>query len=125
MQWTTEEIRYLDEHRADGAMAIAEHLGRTVISVKVQASRYGIPLTPRWRCPKCGMQVRKPLNPATGWCANCTKEARRSRIAEDVRSMEEEVRRMEREDRERQRLYSRKNRAKKKLKSMKQDETSR
>ena len=71
------------------------------------------------------MQVRKPLNPATGWCANCTKEARRSRIAEDVRSMEDEVRRMEREDRERQRLYSRKNRAKKKLKSMKSDENRR
>ena len=63
MQWTAEEIRYLDEHRADGAMAIAEHLGRRVISVQVQASRYGIPLTPRWQrqtngclttnCDKC------------------------------------------------------------------------
>ncbi len=122
MNWTTEEIRYLEEHQGDGAEAIAEALGRTVISVRVQASRYGIALTPRWRCPRCGMQTRKPLNPVTGWCANCTKEARRDRISEEVRELEEEVSRSEREDRERQRLYSRKHRAKKKLKLMKKDE---
>lgn len=122
MNWTTEEIRYLEEHQGEGAHSIAQALGRTVISVQVQASRYGISLTPRWRCPKCGATTRRPLNPVTGWCANCTKEARRGRIAEEVREIEEEVRREQRENRERQALYSRKHRAKKKLESMKSDE---
>lgn len=119
MNWTTDEIRYLEEHQGEGAMAIAEALGRTVTSVQVQACRYGISLEPRWRCPKCGAVTRKPLSSITGWCANCTKEARRDRIAEEVREMEEEVRRAERENRERQALYSKKHRMKKKLESMK------
>lgn len=62
------------------------------------------------------MRVSKPLSSRTGWCAACTKEKRREFLAEQVRDLEEEVRRNEREDRERQRLYSRKSRAKKKLK---------
>lgn len=122
MEWTTKDIRYLEEHQSDGAAAIAEALGRTVISVQVQASRHGIPLTPRWQCPKCGATTRSPLNPATGWCANCTKEARRERLEKEVREMEEEVMRAERENRARQALYSKKSRVKKKLKSMKNDE---
>ena len=89
MNWTTDEIRYLEEHQGEGAMAIAEALGRTVISVQVQACRYGISLVPRWRCPKCGAVTRKPLSSITGWCANCTKEARRDRIAEEVREPRE------------------------------------
>ena len=109
----------------DGAASIAEHLGRTVASVQVQASRYGVSLTRRWICPKCGATVRRPLSPSTGWCANCTREARRGRMAEEVREIEEEARRTEREERERQRLYSRKYRAKEKLKSMKKDENRR
>lgn len=125
MRWTTAEIKYLDEHRCDGAASIAANLDRSVISVQVQASRYGIPLTPVYQCPKCGGQSVRPLNPATGWCLNCTKEARRDRISEQVRAMEEEARRAEREDRERQKLYSRKNRAKKRLESMKSNENGR
>lgn len=120
MYWTTDEIRYMDEHSWDGVEAIAEHLGRTRDSVAMQAHRYGISLAMRWRCPRCGSVSRRPLNPSTGWCANCTKEARRERISEEVRELEEEARRSEREDRERQRLYSRKHRAKKKLEEMKE-----
>ena len=81
----------MEEHAGEGAAAIAEHLNRTVISVKVQASRQGIFLTPRWRCPNCGCLTAKPLNAKTGWCANCTMEARREQIAKDVRELEDEV----------------------------------
>ena len=116
MYWTTYRLRYLEEHAGDGAEAIAEALGCSRRAVEVQASRCGISLRKRWRCPKCGMVTFRPLSTVTGWCLNCTKEYRRERIAEEVRELEEEVRRQEREERERQRLYSRKHRAKKKLK---------
>ncbi len=49
MNWTTDEIRYLEEHAGDGAVAVAEHLGRSVVSVQVQASRYGVSLARSWR----------------------------------------------------------------------------
>lgn len=116
MNWTTEEIRYLEEHAGDGAEAVAKALHRTRRSVEVQASKYGISLRRFWVCPKCGMRVSKPLSSRTGWCSACTKESRCDAIAEQVRELEEEVRRNERIERERQRLYSRKSRAKKKLK---------
>lgn len=115
MNWTTDEIRYMEEHAGEGAAAIAEHLNRTVISVKVQASRQGIFLTPRWRCPNCGCLTAKPLNAKTGWCANCTMEARRKQIAKDVRELEDEVARRERNEQARQALYSKKSRLRKKL----------
>lgn len=115
MNWTTDEIRYMEEHAGEGAASIAEHLNRTVISVKVQASRQGIFLTPRWRCPNCGCLTAKPLNAKTGWCANCTMEARREQIAKDVRELEDEVARRERNDQARQALYSKKSRLRKKL----------
>ena len=117
MNWTTDEIRYLEEHQGDGASEIAEALGRTKSSVEHQAHRYGMSLRKRWRCPKCGSVTYKPLSTVTGWCANCTKETRRERIAEEVREMEEEVRRAERENQKRQALYSKKHRIKKKLES--------
>ena len=115
MNWTTDEIRYMEEHAGEGAAAIAEHLNRTVISVKVQASRQGIFLTPRWRCPNCGCLTAKPLNVKTGWCANCTMVARREQIAKDVRELEDEVARRERNEQARQALYSKKSRLRKKL----------
>lgn len=63
------------------------------------------------------MTTFKPLNRVTGWCSNCTKEAHNEELAEQVREIESEVRREERANRERQRLYSRKHRAKKKRNS--------
>lgn len=116
MKWTTREIEYLEDHANDGAEAVAANLGRSVESVKAQARRYGVSLRKSWDCPKCGMRVGKPLSSRTGWCAACTKEQSVERIADEVRNLEEEVRRNERIDRERQRLYSRKSRARKKLK---------
>ena len=118
MKWTTRKIKYLEEHAEEGAEAIAEALGCSPHAVEVQASRYGLSLRKAWRCPKCGMAVRKPLSPKTGWCASCTKELRNESIAEEVRELQEEVRREERINRERQRLYSAKHRAKKKLKNL-------
>lgn len=63
------------------------------------------------------MTTFKPLNRVTGWCSTCTKEAHNEELAEQVREIESEVRREERANRERQRLYSRKHRAKKKKNS--------
>ena len=114
MNWTTAEIRYLEEHAGDGARAIAEALGRTVDSVKWQARQCGLSLRRRWQCPKCGMQTFKPLNRRSGWCSACTKEERAREYSRQVHSIEEEVRREEKANRERQRLYNRKYVAKKK-----------
>ena len=116
MKGTTREIKYLEDHAGDGARAIASHLGRSVQSVKAQAKRYGLSLRRAWQCPKCGRHVHAPLSPKTGWCRSCTLEHRNERIAEQVRELQEEVRREENVKRERQRLYSAKSRAKKKLK---------
>lgn len=42
--WASGEIRYLREHAADGAEAIAAHLGRTVRAVQQQAVRQRVSL---------------------------------------------------------------------------------
>lgn len=115
MTWTSSEVRYLEEYAGDGPEAIAEALGKTVGAVKMQAMRYGLSLRKRWLCPKCGRETFKPLSSRTGWCVSCTREQRASEIAEQVRAMEEEVRREDKANRERQRLYSRKYRAKKQI----------
>lgn len=115
MTWTSSEVRYLEEHAGDGAAAIAEALGKSVTAIEVQAHRYGLSLRKRWLCPKCGMETFKPLSNRTGWCVSCTREQRAAKIAEQVRAMEEEVRREDKANKERQRLYSRKYRAKKQI----------
>lgn len=115
MTWTSSEVRYLEEHAGDGAEAIAKALGKSVKAVKNQAMRYGLSLRKRWLCPKCGRETFKPLSNRTGWCVSCTREQRAAEIAEQVRAMEEEVRREDKANRERQRLYSRKYRAKKQI----------
>lgn len=115
MTWTSSEVRYLEEHAGDGAAAIAEALGKSVTAVEVQAHRYGLSLRKRWLCPKCGRETFKPLSNRTGWCVSCTREQRAAEIAEQVWAMEEEVRREDKANKERQRLYSRKYRAKKQI----------
>lgn len=112
-RWTTDEIRYLEDHAQEGAAAVAAALGRSTESVKQQAKQYGISLRRRWHCPKCGHWTRKPLNGKTGWCAPCTKAKRRSELEQEVRDMREEVMREQDENRRRQAIYSQKNRLKK------------
>lgn len=114
--WTVKEIRYLENHAGDGASEVAKALGKTVNAVKLQASKYGLSLRRRWLCPKCGRETFKPLSNRTGWCVSCTREQRAAEIAEQVRAMEEEVRREDKANKERQRLYSRKYRAKRQIK---------
>ena len=115
MRWTSREIKYLEDHGSEGADAVAKALNRSVDSVRRQANRYGVSLRRSWLCPNCGQRTFKPLSGRTGWCAACTKEARAAEIAEEVRDMEREATRQREADRERQRLYSRKSRAKKNL----------
>ena len=116
--WTVSELRYLDENAQDGAAEIAKALGRSVSSVKVQASRRGLSLAVSWICPRCGMRARAAPNAATGWCCACTKAARR-RIEREVAELEEQVAREEDENRRRQALYAKRYRLRKKSKSMK------
>lgn len=113
--WTSREISYLEDHAGDGAKAIAEALGRSVASVKHQASRYGLSLRLHQMCPRCGRPTYRPLSKRTGWCVCCTKERQAERQAEQVRELEEEARREVRANKERQRLYSRKYRARKQI----------
>lgn len=115
-QWSTRELRYLEEHSGDGAKAVAKALGRSVNSVEWQARRCGLSLRKRSQCPNCGRWTFKPLNRVSGWCAECTKELRMSDLAEQASAMREEAARERRNDRERQRYYSAKSRAKKKKK---------
>ena len=112
-QWSTRELRYLEEHSGEGAAAVAKALGRSVDSVEWQARKCGISLRMRWMCPKCGRTTFKPLNRANGWCAECTKEGHVADLREQASAMREEAARAKRNDRERQRCYSAKSRAKK------------
>lgn len=112
--WTTGQIRYLDENCHEGAEFIAAQLGKSVSAVQVMASRRGVSLKKRYQCPKCGATVANPLNSTTGWCANCTKEERAKRYADELAAEREEVERELRANKERQRLYSQRYRARKK-----------
>lgn len=85
-RWRTWEITYLHDHCNDGAEAIAEHLGRTISSVQVMASRLCVSLRPSWYCPRCGHVTYMPLSTRTGWCRGCTvDEQRRHAQDENVR----------------------------------------
>lgn len=119
MRWTSGDVRYMEEHAEDGVESIARALGRSPSSVRTQASRLGISVRRFWKCPRCGMRSSKPLSRVTGWCRTCTLEARREVIAAQIRDMEDEARREEDAERERQRLYSKKNRVKKKCMQLK------
>ena len=113
MTWTSSEVRYLEEHAGDGAVAIAEALGKTARAVEVQASKYGLSLRRRRQCPRCGQWTFRPLNRVNGWCIECTKELHMADLAEQANAMKEEAIREKRNGRQRQRYYSQKSRAKK------------
>lgn len=112
-QWSTHELRYLEEHAGDGAADVAKALGRSTQAVKQQATRSGLSLRKRAQCPNCGQWTFRPLNRMNGWCIECTKELHMRDLAEQARAMREEAVREKRNDRERQRHYSAKSRAKK------------
>lgn len=111
-QWTTKDLAYLEEHAAEGALAVAIALNRSVSSVKHQASRYGISLRRRWLCRRCGCVTFSAPSPKTGWCVSCTREAQADEIASQIHLMEAERERELRATRRRQALYSKKNRRK-------------
>lgn len=115
-QWSTRELKYLDEHAGDGAKAIAKALGRSVDSVEWQARQCGLSLRRHRQCPNCSRWTFKPLNKVNGWCVECTKESHMSDLAEQANAMREEAAREKRNNQERQRYYSAKSRAKKKKK---------
>lgn len=56
MCWSTSELRYLRQHRAEGSRAIAAALGRSQKAVKNMAERHKIKLGrrgPGELCPRC------------------------------------------------------------------------
>lgn len=73
--WTTWEIRYIRQHRSEGAAAIAAVLSRSEQAVRKMAAREGI----SWRvkagevCPFCGNhEVRQGTSAAQhGMCISC------------------------------------------------------
>lgn len=109
-RWTVNEVRYLEAHAHEGADAVAIALGRSRSAVKHQAAAYGISLRRRWFCPKCGKWAYKPLNGRTGWCAACTKRARRWRKEDELADMREQKEREQAEDRRIAALYMQKSR---------------
>lgn len=112
-QWSTRELRYLEEHAGDGAKQVAKDLGRSIDSVKHMARKCGLSLRKRRQCPRCGQWTFRPLNRVNGWCIECTKELHMADLAEQANAMKEEAIREKRNDRQRQRYYSQKSRAKK------------
>ncbi len=84
-------MRYLRQHRADGAFAIGEALGRSPKAVRRMAERVGVSLRvrPADPCPVCG---RNPVREGTvaarhGMCVACwtrhLSELRRERADEE------------------------------------------
>ena len=58
--WSTAEIRYLRQHRLEGADAIAAALSRTPASVRIAAHRHKISLfkvAPGDLCPRCAART--------------------------------------------------------------------
>lgn len=125
MRWTTADIRYLEEHAAEGADAIAEALGCTREAVRQQAKNYGVSLRMRWVCPNCGATVYKPLSARTGWCEVCTRRLRIDQLEDQVRQMQDQQRLMAETERKRQAIYSKKHRIKKKGFGVKTEKTTR
>lgn len=109
-RWKPDEVRYLSEHASDGAVSIAEKLGRSVISVQVKASRMGLSLCRRWLCPRCGRYTYSPLVNRSGWCIKCsidesadTAAMKNKRIRMEIA---EERRRIEEAKKRRQAIYT-------------------
>lgn len=85
-RWRDWEVRYLRQHRADGAASVAERLGRTEASVWSKARALGIDLSlmPLETCALCGTYPIRPNTAAgrAGMCLVCYKKRRRSSLSE-------------------------------------------
>lgn len=121
MKWTSQKLRYLEEHASDGAEAIAKHLGCSVSAVTNKASLYGISLRKRFWCARCGKVTYLELSPKTGWCKSCTKEANIPELEAQLDDMRKEYERERKLNQKRQSLYSAKNRYKEKLREKKKN----
>lgn len=121
-RWRQWEIAYLEAHAGEGAEAVASHLGRTVASVQVQASRLRVSLRRSWRCPRCGRVVYTPLSGASGWCMRCHVGVTRDRAALANRRARMELQAEEAAvaavERERQKYYSDTSRRRKKARKL-------
>ena len=128
VRWRPWEIEYLEAHAGDGAEAVASHLGRSVNSVKVMASRLRVSLRQSWRCPRCGRTVFKPLIQVSGWCMRCHVGESRDRAAEANRRARMELRAEEAAfasvKRERQKYYTDTYRRRQKLKKLRKSRES-
>lgn len=124
-RWKPDEVRYLSEHAGDGAVPIAEKLGRSVISVQVKASRMGLSLCRRWLCPRCGHYTYSELVKHTGWCLKCsidesadTAAMKNKRIRMEIA---EERRRIEESKKRRQAIYADSYRRKQELRRLREE----
>lgn len=128
VRWRPWEIEYLEAHAGDGAEAVASHLGRSVNSVKVMASRLRLSLRRSWECPRCGRVVHSPLNGATGWCLKCHAAASRDKAAEANRRVRAELQAEESAiadiKRDRQRIYADTHRKREKLRKLRKSRES-
>lgn len=118
-------MRYLSEHAGDGAVPIAEKLGRSVISVQVKASRMGLSLCRRWLCPRCGHYTYSEPVSHTGWCLKCsidesadTAAMKNKRIRMEIA---EERRRIEESKKRRQAIYADSYRRKQELRRLREE----
>lgn len=84
--WTDEEKRYLITYKTDGAKRIAAALGRSVIAVKIMASRLHVSLaqTDGELCPRCGVRrIRKGTSSYRhGLCPVCWESEKAEAIRE-------------------------------------------
>lgn len=73
--WTSDEVRYLRQHRGQGARLLAHALGRTAKSVERKAESLGVSLrrTHGELCPRCGCYEVVPGTRAgaSGLCPTC------------------------------------------------------
>ena len=87
--WTSAEVRYLKQHRTDGAELIAEALGRSVSSVQAKACAMGVSLMykPGDMCPFCGRHRLRDgtLAAKHGMCIACW-ERRKTDVMEEQAS---------------------------------------
>lgn len=94
--WTFAEVRYLKQHRTDGAELIAEALGRSVSSVQAKACAAGVSLMyrPGDMCPVCGLHSLREgtLAAKHGMCIACWERRKADAMEEQAAELRERKR---------------------------------